>query len=182
MMNLILDETREKMEKALVALNNSLDTVRTGRANTNLVSGVEVDYYGSPTPLNQIASISVQEGKIIVIKPFDASSLKNIEKAINASNLGLPPQSDGTVIRLSMPALTGETRKALCKDVDKYAENAKVAIRNVRRDANETAKKEESLSEDLEKQCLEKIQKCTDEFVKKVDELSDAKQKEIMTI
>lgn len=182
MMNLILDETRSKMEKALQAFSNSLDSVRTGRANTNLLNGIEVDYYGSPTPINQIASISVQEGRTLVIKPFDSSSLKDIEKAINASSLGLPPQNDGTVIRVSVPSLTEESRKSLCKDVSKHAENAKVALRNIRRDSNDQAKKEDSLTEDQEKQCLDKIQKLTDEFVKKVDQVALDKEKEIMTV
>lgn len=182
MMNLILDETKEKMDKATHSFQGSLDLIRTGRANANLVNGIEVDYYGSMTPINQIASISVQEGRTLVIKPFDSSSLKDIEKAINASNLGLPPQNDGTVIRVSVPALTEESRKALCKEVSKHAENAKVVIRNIRRDSNDAAKKEETLTEDMEKQCLEKIQKLTDDFVKKIDEMAAAKDKEIMTV
>ncbi len=182
MMNLILDETKEKMSKAIDSFQHSLDTIRTGRANTTLVNGIDVDYYGSPTPINQIASLSVVEGRTLVIKPFDSSSLKDIEKAINASNLGLPVQNDGTVIRLSVPALTGETRKQLCKDVSKLAEGAKVAIRNVRRDANDQAKKEDSFTEDMQKQCTEKIQKCTDDFVKQIDQLADQKEKDIMTV
>ena len=182
MMNLILDETREKMEKALKAFGNSLDSVRTGRANANLLNGIEVDYYGSPTPINQIASISVQEGRSLVIKPFDSSSLKDIEKAINKSSLGLPPQNDGKVVRITVPALTGDTRKALCKEVSKKAEEAKVALRNIRRDGNDQAKKEDSLTEDQQKQCLDKIQKLTDEFVKKVDQIAADKEKDIMTV
>ncbi len=182
MMNLILDETKEKMEKALNSFKSSLDTIRTGRANANLLNSVEVDYYGSMMPVNQIASISVQEGRTLVIKPFDSSSLKDIEKAINKSNLGLPPQNDGTVIRLSVPSLTEESRRNLCKEVSKLAENAKVALRNIRRDSNDQAKKEDSLTEDQEKQCLEKIQKLTDEYVKKVDQIAAEKEKDIMTV
>ncbi|MBR5004959.1 MAG: ribosome recycling factor, partial [Erysipelotrichaceae bacterium] len=130
MMNLILDDAKTRMNKALDSFKTQLDSVRSGRANPNLLNGLEVDYYGSPTPINQLAGISVQEGRIIVIKPYDRSVLKGIEHAINTSNLNLPPQSDGTVIRLTVPALTGETRKALCKDVKKMAESAKVAVRN----------------------------------------------------
>lgn len=182
MMNLILDETKEKMEKALKSFEGSLDSVRSGRANTNLLNGIEVDYYGSATPINQIASISVQEGRCLVIKPFDLSCLKDIEKAINKSSLGLPPQNDGKVIRVTVPALTGDTRKALCKEVSKKAEEAKVALRNIRRDGNDQAKKEESLTEDQQKQCLDKIQKLTDDFVKKIDQLASEKEKDIMTV
>ena len=119
MMNLILDDTKSRMNKAVDSLKTSLDTVRSGRANANLLNGLEVDYYGSPTPINQLAGISIQEGRIIVIKPYDRSVLKGIEHAINTSNLHLPPQSDGTVIRLTVPALTEETRRNLCKDVKK---------------------------------------------------------------
>ncbi len=182
MMNLIVDEAKTNMDKAVESFKYSLDAVRSGRANTNLLNGIEVDYYGSPTPINQIASISVQEGRSLVIKPFDASSLKDIEKAVNASSLGLPPQNDGTAVRITVPALTEETRKQLCKDVKKLAENAKISLRNVRRDANEQAKKEETLTEDQQKQCLDKIQKTTDDYVKKVDQIADEKEKEIMTV
>lgn len=182
MMNLILDDTKTRMNKALESFKTSLDTVRSGRANPNLLNGLEVDYYGSPTPINQLAGISVQEGRIIVIKPYDKSVLKGIEHAINTSNLNLPPQSDGTVIRLTVPALTGETRKALCKDVKKMAENAKVAVRNIRREANDDAKKEDSFTEDQQKQCIEKIQKLTDEFIKKIDDVAALKEKDIMTV
>ncbi len=117
-----------------------------------------------------------------MIKPYDRSVLKGIEHAINVSNLNLPPQSDGTVIRLTVPALTGETRKALCKDVKKMAENAKVAVRNIRREANDDAKKEDSFTEDQQKQCQEKIQKLTDEYIKKIDDAAAAKENDIMTV
>lgn len=182
MMNLILDDAKTRMNKALDSFKTQLDTVRSGRANPNLLNGLEVDYYGSPTPINQLAGISVQEGRIIVIKPYDRSVLKGIEHAINTSNLNLPPQSDGTVIRLTVPALTGETRKALCKDVKKMAESAKVAVRNIRREANDDAKKEGSFTEDQQKQCQEKIQKLTDEMIKKIDDVAAAKENDIMTV
>ena len=182
MMNLILDDAKSRMNKALDSFKTQLDSVRSGRANPNLLNGLEVDYYGSPTPINQLAGISVQEGRIIVIKPYDRSVLKGIEHAINTSNLNLPPQSDGTVIRLTVPALTGETRKALCKDVKKMAENAKVAVRNIRREANDDAKKEDSFTEDQQKQCQEKIQKLTDEMIKNIDDVAATKENDIMTV
>ena len=172
----------DKMEKTLNNLLEEYAGIRAGRANPHVLDKIKVDYYGSPTPINQLAGISVQEGRIIVIKPYDKSVLKGIEHAINTSNLNLPPQSDGTVIRLTVPALTGETRKALCKDVKKMAENAKVAVRNIRREANDDAKKEDSFTEDQQKQCQEKIQKLTDDMIKKIDEVAAAKENDIMTV
>ena len=165
----ILDVTKEKMDKVTAHFSESLATVRTGRANTTMLDHVEVDYYGSPTPVNQIASISVVEGRTLVIKPYDSSSLKNIEKACNEADL-------------TVPALTEETRKEMCKKVSKYAEEAKVQIRNLRRDGNDAAKKDDTLTEDMEKDCLDKIQKLTDEFIKKIDDIAANKEKEVMTI
>ncbi|MEG0076723.1 ribosome recycling factor [Anaerorhabdus sp.] len=179
---LVLDTAKEKMDKVINHFSESLTSIRTGRANTTMLDHVEVDYYGSPTPVNQIASISVVEGRTLVIKPYDASSLKNIEKACNEANLGIAPQNDGTVIRLTVPALTEETRKEMCKKVSKFAEEAKVQVRNLRRDANEAAKKDDTLTEDLEKDCLDKVQKATDEAIKKIDEIAASKEKEVMTI
>ena len=170
------------MSKAIEAFEHNLSKVRTGRANPAILDGVEVDYYGSPTPINQIASVSVQEGKTIMIKPYDASSLKDIERAINTSDIGLPPQNDGSCIRITVPALTEETRKGYCKDVAKMAEEAKVAIRNIRRDGNDEVKKDKSIPEDMAKDLQEQIQKTTDKFIAKVDEVAKAKEKEIMTI
>ena len=172
----------EKMQKAIEAFEQNLKKVRTGRANPNILENIEVDYYGSPTPINQIASISVQEGKTLCIKPYDTSSLKDIERAINASDLGLPPLNDGTCIRVSVPSLTEETRKGFCKDISKMAEEAKVAIRNIRRDGNDEVKKDKSLPEDAAKKLQEDIQKLTDKYVAKTDEVSKAKEKEVMTI
>ena len=172
----------EKMAKAIEALEHNLTKVRTGRANPNLLDHIEVDYYGCPTPINQIASISVQEGKTLCIKPYDASSLKDIEKAINASDIGLPPLNDGSVVRITMPVLTEETRKGFCKDIAKFAEEAKVAIRNIRRDGNEEVKKDKTLPEDTSKDLQEQIQKLTDKYVTKADEVAKAKEKEVMTI
>lgn len=172
----------ERMEKAIENFKTGLDKVRTGRANPTILNGIEVDYYGSPTPINQIASVSVQEGKTIVIKPYDASSLKDIERAINTSNLGLPPQNDGSVIRITVPALTEETRKGYCKEVSKMAEEAKVAIRNIRRDGNDEVKKDKTIPEDLAKDLQDRIQKATDKFIKLVDEVGKQKEDEIMKI
>ena len=172
----------EKMGKAIEAFERNLTKVRTGRANPGILDGIEVDYYGSPTPINQIASVSVQEGKTIMIKPYDASSLKDIERAINTSDIGLPPMSDGSCIRITVPALTEETRKGYCKDVAKMAEEAKVQVRNIRREVNEDIKKDKTIPEDMSKSYLEDIQKATDKFIDKVEELAKSKQKEIMTI
>ena len=173
---------KEKMEKGIANFEKNLVNIRTGRANPQILDVVKVDYYGTPTPLNQIASISVQEGKTLVIKPYDANSLKDIEKAINESNIGLPPINDGSVVRITTPALTEETRKGYCKNIGKYAEEAKVIIRNVRRDANDEIKKDKTVSEDTQKDLQNQVQKLTDEFTKKIDDLSKAKEKEVMTI
>ena len=172
----------ERMEKAVEAFERNLTKVRTGRANPSILDGVEVDYYGTPTPINQIASVAIQEGKTIMIKPYDASSLKDIERAINTSDIGLPPQNDGSCIRITVPALTEETRKGYCKDVAKMAEEAKVAVRNIRRDGNDEVKKDKSIPEDTAKDLQDQIQKTTDRFITKVDEVAKAKEKEIMTI
>lgn len=171
-----------KMQKAIESLEHNLTKVRTGRANPNILDGIEVDYYGCPTPINQIASISVQEGKTLCIKPYDASSLKDIERALNASDLGLPPLNDGTVVRITMPSLTEETRKGFCKDISKFAEEAKVAIRNIRREGNDEVKKDKTLPEDTQKDLENQIQKLTDKFVAKADETAKAKEKDVMTI
>ena len=172
----------EKMNKTMDNLASELATIRAGRANPNVLNRIMVDYYGTPTPINQIASISIQEGKTIVIKPFDRNSVKDIERAINASDLSLPPQNGGDVLRITVPSLTEETRKGFCKDVDKMAEEAKVAVRNIRREVNEEIKKDKTIPEDFSKNYLEDIQKETDKYIAKVDELAKAKQKEIMTI
>ncbi len=171
-----------KMQKAIENLEHSLTKVRTGRANPNILDKIEVDYYGCPTPINQIASISVQEGKTLCVKPYDASSLKDIERAINSSDLGLPPLNDGTCVRITVPSLTEETRKGFCKDIAKYGEEAKVAVRNVRRDGNEEVKKDKTIPEDTQKDLQDQIQKLTDKYVTKCDEICKAKEKEVMTI
>lgn len=180
--NIFVEEVNERNEKAINAFNENLKKVRTGRANPNMLDAILVDYYGSPTPINQIASISIQEGKTIVIKPYDHNAVKDIERAINTSDLGLPPQNGGDVIRVTVPALTEETRKGFCKDVDKFAEDAKVQVRNIRRDVNEDVKKDKSIPEDLSKSYLEDIQKATDKAIEKIETIAKDKQKEIMTI
>jgi ribosome recycling factor len=180
--NLFLEIAQEKMDKALQAFNSNLTKVRTGRANPNMLDGIMVDYYGSPTPINQLASVSIQEGKTIAIKPFDRNVVKDVERAINTSDLGLPVQNGGDILRVTVPALTEETRKGFCKDVDKMAEDAKVQIRNIRRDANDDIKKDKTIPEDISKSFLEDIQKATDKAIEKIEEYAKEKQKEIMTI
>lgn len=182
MMKEILDGTHEEMQLAVDAFEEQLGSIHSGRANVKMLDPVQVDYYGSMTPINQICGISVVEGTQLLIKPYDRSSLKEVEHAINKSDLGLVPQSDGMVIRINVPTLTEERRRELCKQVSKMAEEAKVEVRNIRREYNEQAKKDETLTEDSERDCLEKIQKKTDEMIKKVDAVAAAKEKEIMTI
>lgn len=181
MLNLILDETKEKMNKTIDSFKGELSTVRAGRANPNMLDRVMVDYWGTPTPVNQTSGISVVEGRQLVIKPYDRSILKDIERAIFEANLGLTPQNDGEIIRITVPPLTEERRKEYVKQVKKYAEDAKVAIRNIRRSSNDEAQKAD-LPEDQGKQAKEKIQKLTDEFVKKIDQLTKEKEEELLTV
>ena len=178
----ILSLTRQKMSKSIESLTSELSTVRTGLANAAILDRVEVMYYGYLTPLNQMASISVPEPRMLVIKPYEKSTLKDIEKAIVEANLGLTPNNDGTLIRIIIPALTEERRRELCKQVSRYSEDAKVSIRNIRRDANDTVKKNKEVSEDTRKGLEENIQKLTDEFVKKIDSIAKDKEKDIMSI
>lgn len=181
-MSFYKDLATEAMESALQSLAENLATVRTGRANPAMLSKVMIDYYGEMTPINQMSQISVVEGTQLVVKLFDPSQLKNVEKAINAANLGFNAQNDGTVIRMNVPALTQETRKVLVKDVSKMAEEAKVVVRNARRDVNDQVKKDGDLSEDMVKRELETVQKVTDEFIKKVDEVAKEKSDEILLV
>lgn len=181
----IVNEGEERMQKTVETFKRELQTVKTGRANPQLVSNLKVVYYGSEMPLNQIAALSVPEAQILMIKPYDKSALKDIEKAIYVSKLGITPQSDGTVIRLVFPPLTTETKKQLVKDVSKNAENMKVAIRNIRRDVNEELKayeKERMISEDELKDYIEKCQKVTDKYIAKIDEAAKEKEEAIMEI
>ena len=176
----IIETSTKKMDKVIDHLKDELSTIRTGMASPAMLNHVEVDYYGTPTPVNQIAGISVQEGRVIVIKPYDRSSLKDIERACNEADLGIAPQNDGTVIRLTVPQLTGETRKEMAKKVGKIAEDCKVQIRNIRRDANQVVKKDKEMDEDTQKDCENEVQKLTDKYVKKIDELAKAKEKEVL--
>ena len=175
----------EKMKKSVEALLEDYKTIRAGRANPHILDKIRVDYYNTPTPLQQVANISVPEARIIQIQPWDASLIKEIEKAIIVSDLGLTPNNDGKVLRLVFPELTEDRRKELSKDVKKKGENAKVAIRNVRRDANDVFKKQNKaneISEDELKDAEDSIQKITDKYITEVDKCVDDKIKEVMTV
>lgn len=182
MATMVIEQTKEKMEKAISHLENELKTIRTGAANANMLDGIEVEYYGILTPIKQIASVTISEGTQFVIKPYDASILKDIEKAIHISELGFVPQNDGTLIRINVPKLTEEKRKEMVKKVSKISEDNKVIIRNIRRDANDLIKKNKELTEDIQKDALNEIQKLTDVFVKTIDEISANKEKEVMKV
>ncbi len=181
MPDMILLETEERMNKSLEVYQRELNSVRTGRANPSLLDSIMIDYYGSATPVRQVANISVPEASQLLIKPFDPSSLKDIEAALNASDLGLTPQNDGSSIRLVLPQMTTERRQELVKKVNKSQEGAKVNVRNVRRDANDDLKKLELPEDDL-KSYLDSIQKLTDKFVALVEKVTADKEKELMTI
>lgn len=180
-----MQNAESKMNKAIAALENDLAAIRAGRANPALLDKITVEYYGAQTPLQQVGTISVPEARSIVIQPWDMTVLKDIEKAILASDLGLTPNNDGKVIRLNFPPLTEERRKELNKGVSKRGEEAKVAIRNIRRDAIEgfkKQKKDNEITEDDLKNLEEKIQKMTDKFVKEIDTIIAAKEKEILEV
>ncbi|MBT9555368.1 MAG: ribosome recycling factor [Myxococcales bacterium] len=178
----ILDDCEEQMGKAIESLKRDLSRIRTGRANLAVLDGIRVEYYGSMTPLNQVAALTVADARLITVKPWDKALLTAIEKSIVASDIGLTPNNDGEIIRLPVPPLTGERRKDLAKQVGKIAEEAKVKIRNSRRDANELLKDIEGMSEDDVKRAKDLVQTKTDGFVKKVDDLTAAKEKEIMEV
>ena len=176
---------KEKIEKCINVYNEKLSEVRAGRANPAILNKVKIDYYGTPTPINQVAGVSVPEARLIVIQPWDMSILKEIEKAILASDIGINPNNDGKVIRLAFPELTEERRKDLVKDIKKMAEEAKVAVRSVRRDGIETAKaeqKEGNMTEDELKQAENDIQKLTDKSVEEIDQILANKEKEVMSV
>ena len=180
-----LENMQERMEKVIDNLETNYSEIRAGRANPAILNRVSVEYYGVPTPINQVASVSVPEARLIVIQPWDRSILSLIEKAIEKADIGIHPMNDGQVIRLSFPELTEERRKEIVKDVKKTAEEAKVAARNVRRDEMDEAKaklKNKEISEDEEKSLEDKIQKETDKYVAKIDEIADKKEKEIMSV
>ncbi len=180
-----LDDARKRMDKSVKAFQSEIARVRTGRASVALLDGVKVDYYGSTMPLNQMATITVAEARLIVIQPWDPSAIGAIEKAIQRSDLGLTPVNDGKVIRISIPPLTEERRKELVKMVRKMAEEARVAIRNIRRDILDDLKKmkkEGELAEDDFYRAQDQLQKITDEHIKKIDKILETKEKEIMTV
>ena len=176
---------QDKMDKTLANLDSEFGTIRAGRANPHVLDRIMVEYYGTPTPLQQVANISVPEARMIQIQPWEGSLVKEIEKAINMSDLGINPTNDGKVIRLIFPELTEERRKALAKDVKKKGDEAKVAIRNIRRDANEAFKKmnkNNELTEDDQKDLETKVQKMTDKYIADIDKAIEEKTKEIMTV
>jgi ribosome recycling factor len=181
----IISSTKDKMTKAIQAFSRELASIRAGRANASLLDRITVDYYGAPTPVNQLAGISVPEARLLLIQPYDKTVLGDIEKAIMKSDLGLNPTSDGNIIRIAIPALTEERRKELVKVVKKEAEEAKVAIRNIRRDGNEELKKLEKngdITEDDLRGYSDDIQKVTDEYISKVDSVTKEKEKEILEV
>jgi ribosome recycling factor len=185
MVNDVLKELQANLDKAIEALKKDLGKVRTGRASVSILDGVRVDYYGTPTPLNQVASLNVPDPRLITIKPWEKSLIPEIEKAIRTSQLGLNPSSDGEIVRLPMPPLTEERRKELVKMVKKMAEESKVALRGARREANEMLKefqKDKEITEDEEKQGLKRVQDATDAAVVKVDEIVAKKEKEILEV
>ena len=184
-MQTLLKSLEEKMNKTVSVLNNEYSSLRAGRASAAVLDKVRVDYYGTPTPVNQMAAISVSEARILTIQPWDASSLGAIEKAILASEIGINPQNDGKIIRLVFPQLTEERRKELGKDVKKMAEDSKVAVRSIRRDGIDKAKKmqkDSEITEDDLKVAEKKIQDLTDKFTKEIDKLAEAKEKDLMEI
>lgn len=181
----IIAQHEEKMDKTIEALKRELSSIRTGRASTSLLDRITVDYYGTPTPVKQVANVSVPEPRMITITPWEPKMLGEIEKAILKSDLGLNPNNDGKIIRLEIPQLTEERRKELSKKVSKIAEDSKVVIRNIRRDANETIKKMEKkkeVTEDDSKEGQENIQKLTDKKIKAIDEIKAKKEKEVMAV
>ena len=179
-----IEKYENKMKKTLSGFEKELTTIRAGRANPHILDKLSVEYYGTPTPIQQVANVTVPEARMIQIQPWESSLIKQIEKAILVSDLGLNPSNDGKVIRLVFPELTEERRKDLVKDVKKKGEAAKVAVRNIRRDANDAYKKlaKQDVSEDEIKEFSEKIQKLTDKYVKDIDAAVDQKSKEILTV
>ena len=183
MIDSIYDETRESMGKAIVALKKELKRLRTGRASLSILDGIKVDYYGTMTPLNQMATLAVPESRLITIQPWDVSVIKEIEKALLKSDLGLTPSNDGKIIRIAIPPLTEERRKELVKIVHKMCEEHKVSVRNIRRDSNDllkNLKKDGEISEDEAFKAQDEIQKITDEHIKLIDDCYKEKEKEIL--
>ena len=183
MLNEILEDAKVGMQKSLNALDSNFKKIRTGRANPSVVEDIKVDYYGNPTPLSQVANISVEDAKTLAISPYESDFVKEIEKSIMDSDLGINPTTSGTTIRIIIPELTEETRRELTKKAKSEAENTKVSIRNVRREGNSQLKeflKEKEISEDQERQGEEEMQRLTDEFISKVDESLALKEKDLL--
>ena len=177
-----MSDTRDKMEKAIESLKHNFSKVRTGRANANILSDITVDYYGVPTPITQVAAVKTPEAHMLMIEPWDKALVNAIVKAVSASDLGITPNSDGSVVRLPFPAPTEERRRELVKECREYAEQGRVAIRNIRRDANNKLERDEEITEDDVRREQAKIQKLTDEYVAKVEEVLKAKEAEVMEI
>jgi len=185
MIDTIKKDTSDKMEKAIEALKRTFQRIRTGRATPDMLDGIMVDYYGNPSAINAVANISIPEARMVMIQPWEKTLLPEIEKSILASDLGLAPQNDGNVIRLNIPALTDDRRKALAKDAKAAGEDAKISIRNIRRESNDELKKAEKakeINEDLMKDGQADVQAVTDVFVKQIDELIKVKSQEIMSV
>ena len=183
MINELFNDVKDRMNRAIEHYRHEVSSIRTGRASTNILDAVKVDYYGTPTPLKNISHVTVPEGQLIVIQPFDPNTLDIIEKAIIASDVGLMPNNDGNVIRLNIPSLTEERRKELVKVVHKIIEEGRVSLRNIRRDANDHLKKHEKdhdLSEDNRRRAMDNIQEMTDNYIKDLNQMQDSKEKEIM--
>jgi ribosome recycling factor len=178
----MFDALETRMQKSIAALKTELATIRTGRANASVLDHVFVSYYGSDVPLNQVANLAVPEPRAITISPWEKTMLGEIEKAILASDLGLNPSNDGEIIRIMFPELTEDRRKELVKQVKQVGEKAKVSIRNIRRDANDEVKKDDTLTEDESKNSQERIQKVTDQFIAEIDQVVEHKEKEILTV
>ena len=183
MIDEIYDDTRQSMGKTIASLQNDFKRVRTGRASVSLLDGIRVDYYGAQTPLNQMATLAAPESRLITIQPWDTSVIKDIEKALLKSDLGLTPSSDGKIIRITIPPLTEERRKELVRQINKMSEEHKIALRNIRRDANDmlkSLKKDGDISEDDAFRAQDEVQKITDEHIGRVDEITKEKEKEIL--
>lgn len=184
-MSQVAKTSRDRMEKSLSSLKVELTKVRTGRAQVSMLDGIKVNYYGTPTPLNQVSAISTPDARSFLISPWEASILKEIESSIVKSDLGMTPQNDGKVIRLKVPELTEERRKDLVKNIKKTCEEARIAVRQVRREANDELKaalKDKAISEDEQKRFADEVQKATDDYIKKIDVLAEEKEKELLTV
>ena len=183
MIDEIYDDTRESMGKTITSLQNDFKRVRTGRASVSLLDGIRVDYYGTPTPLNQMATLAAPESRLLTIQPWDTSVIKDVEKALLKSDLGLTPSNDGKIIRIAIPPLTEERRKELVKQINKMSEEHKIALRNIRRDANDLLKglkKDGDISEDDAFKAQDEVQKITDDHIRRVEEVTKEKEKEIL--